>query len=195
MAAKGAGRVALIAPMLLAAAVRAEEPARSTPSQPATPTPTFFGGVPAPPDEIDDAPADEPPDELPFTEGNPAPRGYRLERRPDDRMLVLGFGTVGVAYTLGLLVGAGDKFAYPEGWLILPIGGPWVALAERRDAGFLDLGGIGYALDGALQVAGSVAVIAAYTAPRTLWVREHALSIRPLTIGQRSYGLALGGAF
>jgi hypothetical protein len=69
---------------------------------------------------------------LPYREGAQIPAGYHLEKHRWRGLILGGLATLGAAYTYAFVSGAVNGFGNGEGWLILPVIGPWAALADRR---------------------------------------------------------------
>jgi hypothetical protein len=60
------------------------------------------------------------------------PEGYRVRRRRFPGFMISGGVTFGVSYAYGLGSGANNGFENGETWLVLPVVGPFAALAARK---------------------------------------------------------------
>jgi hypothetical protein len=69
---------------------------------------------------------------LPYREGMQIPAGYHLEKHRWRGLILGGLITWGAAYTYAFASAAANGFGNGEGWLILPVIGPWAALTARR---------------------------------------------------------------
>lgn len=72
------------------------------------------------------------PSELPYVEGGPVPRGYALEEYHSRGLIISGAVTLGTLYALSLSAAAGGNFNRANGWLAVPIVGPFGWLAARK---------------------------------------------------------------
>ena len=68
---------------------------------------------------------------LPYRDGMPIPPGYHLEQHRWRGLILGGLVTFGAAYAYAFASAAVNGFGNGEGWLILPVIGPWAALASR----------------------------------------------------------------
>jgi hypothetical protein len=68
---------------------------------------------------------------LPYRAGLPIPPGYRVEQRSANGLIAGGLVTLAVAYVAALAVGVGDGFKDGTGWTVVPVLGPWAAIAAR----------------------------------------------------------------
>jgi hypothetical protein len=62
----------------------------------------------------------------------PIPPGYHLEKRHWSGLILGGLVTFGAAYVYAFGSAAANGFGNGEGWLVLPVIGPWAALAARE---------------------------------------------------------------
>ena len=149
--------------------------------------------------------------------GDPArdgSNGYTVEEGPASSMLVIGGIGIGIPYATGLGIAAVQGFENSSGWLAAPVLGPWLALSGRRDpcteakqkqefdsdvgkcVGEPMVRGM-LVLDGVLQAAGAVVMIAGASSTETRLVkkREPNLAAAPVPMGKNGYGLAMAGSF
>ena len=68
---------------------------------------------------------------LPYRDGTPIPSGYHVEHRAAGGLIAGGLVSLGVAYSVAIVVGANDNFKNGTGWLLLPVVGPWAAIGAR----------------------------------------------------------------
>ncbi len=109
------------------------------------------------------APCDtQPPDELPYEEGQPAPSGYHVEHRARKGLIIGGAVTFGVPYTVALAFAAeaeSDRQPWNK-WLALPIVGPFIALSARpKEVGYADAPRIADNLERAFLASDAIAQI------------------------------------
>jgi hypothetical protein len=107
----------------------APAPTRTMPVQTAMP------GLPPPTPNVyvpPSAPGVLAPPILPYRDGAPIPPGYHLEKHHWRGLVIGGLVTFGVAYAYALASAAANGFGNGEGWLALPVLGPWGALGARR---------------------------------------------------------------
>ena len=69
---------------------------------------------------------------LPYVQGSPAPRGYVLEEYHPRGLIIGGAVTLGVLYSISLSVAASNDFNRANGWLAVPVVGPFGWLATRK---------------------------------------------------------------
>ena len=72
------------------------------------------------------------PAELPYTEGAPVPRGYMLQEYHPRGLIIGGAVTLGVLYAISLSVASSNDFNTANGWLAVPVIGPFGWLATRK---------------------------------------------------------------
>jgi hypothetical protein len=149
-------------------------------------------------------------DSAPYS-GGPVPRGYHLEERPRHGLVTGGTVMLAVPYGLGLAIAGGQDFPNGSGWLIVPGIGPWLTLLARHkancgtssdfescdDSGTDDVTRTFLILDGMLQTAGAVMLIAGIAAPKIVIARDFVgnLQFVPSTMGRDGYGGFLTGTF
>lgn len=63
-----------------------------------------------------------------------APRARMEDRGPNRLLMATGIATLGFSYSVSAYVGATSPRA-SEQWLVVPLLGPWVALARREECG------------------------------------------------------------
>jgi hypothetical protein len=142
----------------------------------------------------------------PDSGGEHIPPGYRLEERRIKALTVTGPVVLGISYVGGLVVVSALGFPNSSGWLALPVAGPWVTLATRKDScdlrpqrgcdGLDNLARFYLAVDGVAQLAGATVTIFGITVRRKRLVRDSisAIVIKPARIGS-GYGLGAFGSF
>lgn len=151
--------------------------------------------------------------ELPYEDGDPIPPGYRLARQPRRGLVIGGSIMTGIGWGLSLTGAVAADFDSKSGFLVVPVLGPWLMLAaggaKDRDCSSsssyydydYDCGSRSglrsvLVLDGLLQTAGAVMVVAGIAFPRVRLVREDVtVGFVPTTFGSGSYGLGAVGTF
>jgi hypothetical protein len=147
--------------------------------------------------------------ELPYTEGEPIPLGYRLKEEPRWGLVTGGWILTGVAWGLSGMVALTADFKNSSGYLLVPFVGPWLTM-NRRDYGncsddpsvheglrctadvFVVMGLI---TDGLLQAGGGALLLSGYLAQRKILVRNNvALGIRP-RVSSTGFALTATGTF
>ena len=78
------------------------------------------------------APQRTAPSELPYVEGGPVPRGYAVDEYHPRGLIIGGAVTLGTLYAISLSVAAGGNFDSSNGWLAVPVVGPFGWLAARK---------------------------------------------------------------
>src|SRR5664280_129606 len=145
---------------------------------------------------------------LPYLEGAPVPRGYMVEEYHPRGLIIGGAVTLGVLYSLSLAVAASNNFNTANGWLAVPIVGPFGWLATRKtppcnnsmysySCSNDDSGNrAAVVLDGMGQVAGAAMLIAglAITRKHLLLVDPNETVVAPYATST-SAGLNLLGRF
>jgi len=161
------------------------------------------------------------PTELRYVEGRPIPSGYHLESRPRKGLVVAGPIVFGVPYFLSLSVAASSRYT-PDRWLYLPIAGPFLDLAGRKEEcspngisnnvatyyGCNDDSTARFFLmfDGLMQVSGMTMLIFGLAMPQNVLVRDDApfvgsktksfaWSVAPRTFGRSGYGVGMAAIF
>jgi hypothetical protein len=159
--------------------------------------------------------------ELHYVEGRPIPTGYHLESRARKGLVVSGSIVFGVPYVLSASV-AGSSKTDADTWLYVPLAGPFLDLANRKEkcsapvmtgSGRFDVycdddAGQRFFLmtDGLMQVAGATLLIFGLAMPQKVLVRDDApftgstrshfaWSVAPRTMGRSGYGIGLAGEF
>ncbi len=154
-------------------------------------------------------PPGQAPARLKYRDGDPMPPGYHLEYETRKGPLVTGIILGGLPYVIGLGVAAGDSFSNGEGWLILPVIGPWAALKARESRcnnedeflfceAFDDVGSrLLLGLDGVLQGTGALLVLIGVLAKRPWLIKDDTapVALAPVRFGSSGYGLAAFGSF
>jgi hypothetical protein len=194
------------------AAPSTSPPEPSPAPAPAKPAPPH--GMPAPANAAP-APGDnEPPATPPRQAGAPAPAGYHLDTSVRRYFVIPGVIVFGVAYALGLVAARTQPSESPSKWLLIPVAGPWIALADlgnydeqacdRRSTG----DGIcpskngarqAYPILGVTQAIGTGLVLLGVLWPARQWVRDSpgstGLIVAPTYSGRSLSGLSVAGRF
>jgi hypothetical protein len=135
-----------------------------------------------------------------------------VEERPRRGLVIAGTIVLAVPYGLGLAVAGGQNFPNSSGWLIVPGLGPWLTLASRHkstscnnnssfgdcvDSGVDDTTRGFLIIDGLMQTAGAVMLIAGLASPKKVIAHDFvgSLHLAPATIGRTGYGGFLTGEF
>jgi hypothetical protein len=117
-------------------------------------------------------------------------------------LLIAGYITGGGAWAGSCIYALANGFENQTGWLFVPIVGPWLTLIARDDSqddcssspyfpcwGPRDL----LIWSSTAQVTGALLVLAS---SKTVLVRDTiAISVQPVEIGKRGYGLSINGSF
>jgi hypothetical protein len=123
---------------------------------------------------------------------------------PRRGLVIAGSLTLGVPYGLGLIAASSADFANDSGWLVVPVFGPWLTLANREECDPTEDGfecaedavvRIYLTLGGLAQATGAVLLLIGLTSTRPTLVRddEARLRISPMRVGS-GYGLGVRGA-
>ena len=145
----------------------------------------------------------EAPQELPYYEGAGTPAGYVLVEKVRKGLVIPGAIIFGVFYSISVSVASGHDFGGDEGWLAVPVLGPFITASkldkecdsysceEPVDTRTL------LAMDGVAQVAGSVLLITGLTLKQKVYVRRYSaeLTAVPTRVGRDGYGLGVVGTF
>jgi hypothetical protein len=144
-------------------------------------------------------PAPEPtsaPARLDYVEGLAAPHGYRVVAREHQTAVRVGWATLGIAYGLSLLSGAGAQDG--GGIMLLPVLGPWLHVAGTTDANSNGRINTGVAVfEGLGQVAGVIALAVGYGTKERYYLRDDLkaqLHVTPIA-GASFGGIAAFGSF
>ncbi len=70
---------------------------------------------------------------LPYVEGGPVPRGYMIEEYHPKGLIIAGAITLGVLYTFSVTASVSDNGKNGNGWLAVPVIGPFGWLAARHE--------------------------------------------------------------
>lgn len=136
-------------------------------------------------------------EDRPWTEGEPVPRGYQVERSDVDAAAVsrkIGLITLGVGYGAGYV--AALSLPGEVSWLYAPIVGPWVVAFDstRSRRGLI-------ALDAAVQTVGAALLVGGIIGAGDHLVRSPQtvgawrFQVMPSVMGDRGYGARVFGAF
>ncbi len=144
---------------------------------------------------------------LPYVEGSPVPRGYILEEYHPRGLVIGGAVTLGVLYAISLSVASSNNFDTANGWLAVPVIGPFGWLAARKtptcgtdpytytcsdessNRAMVALDGMGQAAGAAMFIAGM-----AITRKRLLLVDQQEVIVAPYASSSGS-GLRIFGRF
>jgi len=150
------------------------------------------------------------PAELPYNEGAPIPRGYVLQEYHPRGLIIGGAVTLGVLYAISLSVASSNNFNTANGWLAVPVIGPFGWLATRKaPSNICGSGTFTYScnnddsgnrtavvLDGMGQVAGAALLIAglAITRKHLVLIDQSEVMVAPYASSTGS-GLRIFGQF
>jgi hypothetical protein len=151
------------------------------------------------------------PAELPYTEGAPIPRGYALQEYHPRGLIIGGAVTLGVLYLVSFTVASSNNFNTANGWLAVPVIGPFGWLATRKaptnlcgsgtytyDCNYNDDSGnrTAVALDGLGQIAGAAMLVAglAITRKHLVLIDQTEVMVAPYSSSTGS-GLRIFGRF
>jgi hypothetical protein len=148
------------------------------------------------------APPEQPPDELPYEEGDPVPDGYQPVSRMRKGLVIAGSVVFGTTYLISVVTAA--QVADVEGdaeevWpLFVPIAGPFIAMGTTDAWGGADDGSSGLGavllLDGLAQVAGAAMFIGGVASTKTVLKRTATNDVQ-LDVQVRPNGVGLAGSF
>ena len=147
------------------------------------------------------------PEVLPYVEGAPGPRGYVLEEYHPRGLLIGGAVTLGVLYMISFTVASANNFGPANGWLAVPVIGPFGWLATRKSPNCNNSIDVTcnsdesgnrtvVALDGMGQAAGAAMLVAGLAITRKHWllVDPQDVFVAPYTSSTGS-GLNIFGRF
>jgi len=148
------------------------------------------------------------PQSLPYLEGAPVPRGYMLEEYHPRGLIISGAVTLGVLYAISLSVASSNNFNSTDGWLAVPVIGPFGWLAAKKDQQCVTTSYSSYCddtnnsgdrtavmFDGLGQVAGAALLTAGLAITRKrLTLVDQDIVVAPYSTGKAS-GLTLVGRF
>lgn len=147
--------------------------------------------------------------ELPYEEGDPIPPGYRVAKQPRRGLITGGAIMTGIGWSLSLTAAVAADFEDKTGYLVVPVLGPWLMLATGgakddcysysatssycdNNAGLRSV----LVLDGLLQTAGAIMIVAGAAIPKVRLVREDiTVGFVPTTFGAGSAGIGAVGSF
>jgi hypothetical protein len=148
--------------------------------------------------------------ELPYEEGDEIPAGYRVRKQPRRGLVIAGAILTGTAWTFSLTGAVGSNFEEKSGFLVVPVLGPWLMLAAggARDRECASADEYDYCngdksglrammvLDGLVQTAGAVMLVAGVALPRKRLVRtDVTIGLAPSPVGEHGYGASAVGTF
>jgi hypothetical protein len=151
---------------------------------------------------------------LPYYEGMPVPPGYTIVHKPATGLITGGLVGFGVSYGGALIVAAAQGFDNASGWLVLPIAGPWLAIAQRdyeqcktatvaqarrcvshavKEVQYITFA----AVDGVFQIASSMLVLAGAISARDELIRQDLVhvNVSPNKSGGADWAVTLHGQF
>jgi hypothetical protein len=149
------------------------------------------------------------PPELPYSEGQAVPPGYRVVERSRRGLIIAGLVTTGVAWSFSVTAAVTADYEDNSGFLLIPVLGPWLMLAtggaddppctNDADIEFCEsnagLRGV-LVLDGLVQTAGAVMFVLGVANPSKRLVRDDvSFRVVPMTIGKTGNGLGVVGTF
>jgi hypothetical protein len=148
-----------------------------------------------------------------YVEGQPIPAGYHVEKRPRKGLVVAGAVVLGSLYVISASV-AGSSHRTGDGYLLLPVFGPFIDLATRSDEctsyGFTCVSTdsterFWLTFDGVGQAAGAAMLIVGLAAQEKLLERDDyptsrrssnfAWTLTPRSFGKSGFGLGMQGLF
>jgi len=153
---------------------------------------------------------------LPYRDGTEIPEGYELESSRNTGLMAAGGVVFGVGYLTAFGIAASKGFDSANGWLAVPLIGPWVALTRREspcdiedvevkeDAqkcvnSALDEAALiaVIAIDGLVQGVGAGLFIGGVASTRKQLVRKDVVrvTVAPQRMGRSGYGLGVIGVF
>jgi hypothetical protein len=154
---------------------------------------------------------------LPYVEGQPVPDGYRLDSSSNTGLMVGGLLTLLAGYGAAFVVASGNDFENGTQWLVVPVIGPWGALASRENpcagidvmnAEIEDAECIEKALDeaqliafltvdGIAQVVGATLFLIGAASREKVLLRNDIAGVHlaPSGLGRRALGLTATGQF
>jgi hypothetical protein len=137
----------------------------------------------------------------PWPHGAPAPAGYHLDSRPNEWLIGVGSGMVGVpfvahcAFLAGVRALSNDDYKGPLLWLLLPVGGPFVLLHDAQNPALQAV----LIADGTIQAAGVGLWLLGLVWRRPVLVRDERSALRflpmPSLVGGSAPGLGYAGTF
>jgi hypothetical protein len=147
--------------------------------------------------------------ELPYTDGQTIPPGYRVVERSRRGLIIAGLITTGVAWSFSVTAAVGADYEDNSGFLLLPVLGPWLMLATggADDPPCTADGDVEFCesnsglrailvLDGLVQTAGGVMFVLGIANPVKRLVREDvSFRVVPMKVGKTGTGLGVVGTF
>jgi len=168
-------------------------------------------GYPPAPNGAYPSPYWQAPETLPYKDGAPIPAGYRVEEKVRTGLVLAGGLTLGIPYLIGLSAVSTKDSNNGANWLLVPVLGPWLAIAARKDecksrvnngvtvidpvdctADVLSVTGLVF--DGILQTAGATLLVLGFALPKKILVRQDIAHITFTRIGS-GYGITADGSF
>lgn len=130
-----------------------------------------------------------------YVKGTEVPPGYRVETSTADSAAItrtIGWVSLGLGY--GGAYAAAMSRPGDVSWLYVPVLGPWIEVADRKQ----ELRGL-LALDGLLQTVGGGLVVYGVLASGEQLVRDEGATahvhVSPTMMGKNGYGVWLDGVF
>ena len=181
-------------------------PAAAPSAAPAAP----LAAAQPPPAQVYALPPAGSPARLPYRPGAPIPVGYHAEDHVRKGLVIGGSITLGVPYVLGLMLASAANFENKSGWLVVPVVGPVLTLALRKehtcDTSSEDICiettadrvvGTYLILDTLTQAGGAAMLLIGVAARKTELVRNDVANVvlLPGPVGHAGYGLNAVGTF
>lgn len=150
------------------------------------------------------------PRELPYSEGQTVPPGYRVVEKSRRGLIIAGLVTTGVAWSFSVTAAVTADYEDNSGFLLIPVLGPWLMLATggADDPPCVDDGGGNefcdsnaglrgvLVLDGLVQTAGAVMFVLGVANPSKRLLRDDvSFRVAPMKIGKTGNGLGVVGTF
>jgi len=141
------------------------------------------------------ASTDTRPPVLPYYAGMPVPPGYEVVTHPASGLITAGIVGMSVSYGTAVIVAASQGFDNATGWLMAPVVGPFIAVAERdyeqcktatvaqaRRCVSKAVGEVQYitfaAVDGVFQIASTLVILAGAVSSRDELIRQDLVHVK-----------------
>lgn len=186
-----------------AALADAPMPAGEAPSSPAIQqdrqvTPSDWRAPPRPVPYAGDIPVYILPEELPYRDGAPVPRGYHVERKVQPMYMFTGLTTFVACYASSVLLSAAMN-VWDDDIAVVPIVGPYIAAATVRDRqmgnDFSLFNKMGMIFSGIGQTVGAALIFTSYVAGPKVLARDNdkigaSVRVTP-AVGMHGAGVAI----
>jgi hypothetical protein len=149
--------------------------------------------------------------ELPYTDGQTIPPGYRLVERNRRGLIIAGSVVTGVFWLFSVTGAVAADYEDKSGFLLLPALGPWLMLAagggKDEPCAQDEISAISscgdrsalraiLVLDGIVQTAGAAMFVSGFAFPNRRLVRDDVtVGVVPVTLGRDGHGLGVVGTF